>query len=77
MLTVDIKYQPRAKFRNKAKILFATNHAVGTKEDDSALLRRVVCIPFRYSVPREAQDQELLAKLKQERDAILTRALIA
>ena len=77
MLTVDIKYQPRAKFRNKAKILFATNHAVGTKEDDSALLRRVVCIPFRYSVPREAQDQELLAKLKQERDAILTRALLA
>ena len=77
LVSVDVKYQPRIKFRNTAKFLFATNHRFGTRIPDDALLRRVVTIPFRYSVPVEAQDPALLDKLQAERTAIITKALLA
>jgi len=77
MLTADVKYQPRIRFRNTAKLLFGTNHAVGTKAQDDALMRRLVVVPFGHSVPMEEQDHDLKAKLLYERDAIITKALLA
>ena len=77
MLTADVKYQPRIRFRNTAKLLFGTNHAIGTKAQDDALMRRLVVVPFGHSVPLEEQDHDLKAKLLYERDAIITKALLA
>jgi len=77
LVSVDVKYQPRIKFRNTAKFLFATNHRFGTRIPDDALLRRVVTVPFRFTVPVEAQDPALLDKFQAERTAIITKALLA
>lgn len=77
MLTADVKYQPRIRFRNTAKLLFGTNHAIGSKTQDDALMRRLVVVPFGHSVPLEEQDHDLKAKLLYERDAIITKALLA
>lgn len=60
LVTVDVKYQPRIKFRNSATFIFATNHAVTTTMRDDAFFRRLVVVPFRYSVPRERQNRKLL-----------------
>ena len=77
LVSADVKYQPRIKFRNTAKFLFGTNHRFGTCIPDDALLRRVVTVPFRFTVPVEAQDPALLDKFQAERTAIITKALLA
>lgn len=77
LVTADVKYQPRAKFRNSATFLFGTNHVVTLTQSDPAFLQRLVVIPFRYTVPREQQDRQLLGKLLTERDAIVTSAINA
>ncbi len=77
MLTADVKYLPRIRFRNTAKLLFGTNHAIGSKTQDDALMRRLVVVPFAHSVPLEEQDHDLKAKILCERDTIITRALLA
>lgn len=77
LVTADVKYQPRAKFRNSATFLFGTNHAVSLTQSDPAFLQRLVAIPFRYSIPREQQDRGLLEKLLTERDAIVASAMNA
>lgn len=77
LVTADVKYQPRAKFRNSATFLFGTNHAVALTQSDPAILQRLVVIPFRYAIPREQQDRQLLEKLLIERDAIVASAMNA
>lgn len=77
LVTADVKYQARAKFRNSATFLFGTNHAVTLTQSDPAFLQRLVVIPFRYTVPREQQDRQLLEKLLTERDAIVATAIRA
>jgi putative DNA primase/helicase len=77
LVTADVKYQPRAKFRNSATFLFGTNHAVTLTQSDPAFLQRLVVIPSRHTVPREQQDRQLLEKLLTERDAIVVTAIRA
>lgn len=77
LVTADVKYQPRAKFRNSATFLFGSNHAVALTQSDPAFLQRLVVIPCRYSIPREQQDRQLLEKLLTERDAIVASAMNA
>lgn len=77
LVTADVKYQPRAKFRNSATFLFGTNHAVALTQSDPAFLQRIVTVPFRHSIPRERQDRQLLEKLLTERDAIVASAMNA
>lgn len=77
LVTADVKYQPRAKFRNSATFLFGSNHAVALTQSDPAFLQRLVVIPFRYAIPREQQDRQLLEKLLAERDAIVATAMNA
>lgn len=72
-----------AKFRNvefdqvSCKLLFGSNHLLALAEQDEAFLARLVAIPFRYAVPEDRQDKNLLQKLESERPAIVLRALAA
>lgn len=75
LISADVKYQDRVKFRNTATFLFGTNHAVSLTQPNPAFLQRLVVIPFRYYVPRERQDRRLLDKLLVERDAIVASAM--
>ncbi len=79
-LTGDPRIDSEEKFvQNRTvvhhcKFLYASNHPIRTKEEDEAFYRRLVLIPFLYSVPDEDKDYQLLDKLWMERNAIATKA---
>lgn len=56
------------------KFLFASNHPIRLKEDDEAFYRRLVLIPFIYSIDDEDKDYQLAEKIWNERHAIATKA---
>lgn len=62
------------QFVPTAKLFFASNKAFVFKHPDYALYRRMVIIPFEYSIPPEKQDKHLFDKLMNERDAIFSLA---
>lgn len=77
VVTVDVKYQPRIKFRNRATFILASNHPLLSKDFDSALINRAVVIPFRFSVPRKRQNLRLRELFEMEKDSIIWKALQA
>lgn len=77
LISADVKYQPRIKFRNTAKFLFGTNHTVSIAGKDPAFFQRLVVLPFRYSVPKEKQDKFIQEHFQQEKDAIVSQAVYA
>lgn len=62
------------QFIPTAKLFFASNKPYVFKHPDMALYRRMVVIPFEYSVPPEQQDKQLFDKLMEERDVIFSLA---
>lgn len=62
------------QFVPTAKLFFGSNKPYTYKNPDLALYRRMVFIPFEYSVPPEEQDKELLNKLEAERDVVFSLA---
>ena len=62
------------QFVPTAKLFFASNKPYTYKNPDLALYRRMVFIPFEYSIPPEDQDKELLTKLEAERDVVFSLA---
>lgn len=62
------------QFVPTAKLFFASNKPYTYKNPDLALYRRMVLIPFEYSIPPEKQDKELLNKLENERDVVFSLA---
>lgn len=73
--TVNQKYVPEFRYRNRAKLLFATNFPIRLVEPDDALWNRLVYLPFRYSIPKDRQDPTLFEAFQAEKDAIVSRAL--
>ena len=67
--------QTKESFVASCKLLFATNHKLVLKLADDAFLKRIVFIPFLYSVPEDEQDPNLLDKLKEERSAIFNEIM--
>lgn len=76
-VTADVKYQNRIKFKCSASFLLATNHALLTRDQDTAFLRRAVTIPFQYTVEKPQQDYTLKAQILSEKNAIIYRAIQA
>lgn len=62
------------QFIPTAKLFFASNKPYVFKHPDMALYRRMVLIPFEYSIPPEKQDKQLFDKLIAERDVIFSLA---
>lgn len=77
LISADVKYQPRIKFRNTATFFFGSNHTVSISGSDPAFFQRMVVLPFRYSVPKEKQDKFIQERFQQEKDAIVTQAVYA
>lgn len=75
MLSASIKYMPSINFINTAKFFFASNHAVIPHIRDEAFLKRLVVVPFFFSVPEDVQDRRLGEKLAAERDGVIAKAL--
>lgn len=62
------------QFIPNVKLFFSSNTPYVFKHPDLALYRRMVIIPFEYSIPPEKQDKQLLDKLLEERDVIFSLA---
>lgn len=58
-------------FRPSLKLWIAGNHKPGLKNVDKAMRRRVNVIPFTVTIPEEARDKDLSAKLRGEWPIIL------
>jgi putative DNA primase/helicase len=76
VITAEEKYEPAFAFKNRAKLLFASNYPVKISEADEAFWNRFIYIPFNRSVPPELQDKTLLNKFIIEKDSIVTKALL-
>ncbi len=75
-MNVEEKCEPIFNYKNRAKLLFASNSPISLYEEDDAFWKRLVYIPFDVSVPPEKQDRSLLQKFMNEKDSIVSKALI-
>lgn len=75
--TVEIeqKYMAKFNYRNRAKLLFASNFPIELYENDDAFWKRMVFLPFDYSISKSNQNTDLLKMLQEERDAVVSEAL--
>lgn len=74
-ITIDIKYENRKRFVCKSKIICTSNNAIKLVDPDGALFKRMVVIPFQYSVDPQKMDYDLLEKIQTEKSAIFNIAL--
>lgn len=68
------KYVQSKTVVHHCKFLFASNHPLRLKYDDEAFWRRLLLIPFIYSVDEKERDYNLISRLWKERNAIATKA---
>jgi putative DNA primase/helicase len=57
-------YQEAFEFPPQFKLWLAANHAPRVKDDDTALWRRILRIPFDHVVPKERRDPAVKAQLR-------------
>ncbi len=78
-ITSERKYDKQRELHSDMRFLFASNFpvTVSRSDDDDAFWDRMVIIPFPVSIKREDMDKDLLEKLLEERDAIITLCLQA
>lgn len=69
LMTVEEKYKPLATMAPAINLVFASNFPIRMAEEDTALLSRMVVIPFRFSIPTEQQDHLLTQKILADRTA--------
>lgn len=77
LIAHEVKYKDVKANRWTCKLLFSTNHPLKLKNYDKAFLERIVCIPFQYQVPKNEQNENLLASFENEREYIINKALFA
>ncbi len=77
LVSAPKKYEANRQFRFLGTFVIATNHSIYTAGEDDALMKRLITLPFRYTVPKEQQDPFLLEKLLPERDAVASKAIEA
>lgn len=75
-ITADVKNKSQVTFVARAKLVIASNYTLRAvyAANDPAFQRRLMIIPFNFATPKLEQDQKLLSKLLEERDAIATDA---
>lgn len=74
-ISIEGKSTDVQSFKNRSRFLFGSNYSIRLSDYDEAFIKRLVTIPFRISVDRNAQDPYLFDKLYQERDYIVWKAV--
>lgn len=64
-------YGSEFEFTPKFKLWMATNHKPIIRGTDKGIWRRLIVIPFKYTIPDDQVDKHLEQKLEQELPAIL------
>src|SRR5699024_4512272 len=75
MITVEEKYKQSHEMVIRFHFLFATNGNFSPQKYDSGWVNRIIAVPFMYETPENKQIPNLLEKLLEEKDAIVTKAL--
>lgn|GEM_PF-2666204 len=75
-IVINQKYIPAFSTVCTTKLLYGTNHPIRLSSNDPAFWERVVIIPMLRSIPEEERDHHLLEKLWDERDGIVTKAVL-
>lgn len=70
-ITARFLYHENFTFRPQFKLWFATNEAPEVRGQDQGIWRRLLKIPFNYTVPAEKRDRNLQSVLKKEASGIL------
>lgn len=65
------KYENPIMFPETHKLWIDCNHKPVVRGTDNAIWNRLHMIPFTVTIPKDKQDRQLLAKLKQEAQGIL------
>ena len=75
-LTVEKKNKNPFSFQSSARLLFSCNSIPKNYGDRSeGFYRRLIILRFKYTVPKEKRDPELLEKFRMEADGIFLFAL--
>lgn len=75
-VSIEEKYKAPRSAKISCKLVFSSNHEIVLPAGDEAFARRMLLIPFRYSIPKAHQDPHLLDRLLDERAGILYRAIL-
>lgn len=75
-VSIEEKYKAPRSAKISCKLVFSSNHEIVLPAGDEAFARRMLLIPFRYSVPKAHQDPHLLDRLLDEHAGILYRAIL-
>ena len=75
MITVEEKYKQSHEMVIRFHFLFGTNGNFSPQKYDSGWVNRIIAVPFMYETPENKQIPNLLEKLLEEKDAIVTKAL--
>jgi len=75
LISVPERYKKNVQFVCTAKIVSATNHPLLTQKADTAFQKRIVTIPFAYTVENKVEGLEEM--LYAERDGIVAKAMAA
>lgn len=79
-ITARRLYGAPFSFKNKSTLIFSCNNLPEIKnklyQDNSALFKRLIIIPFLISIPEDEQDKDLFQKLIKEKNLIFRWSLI-
>lgn len=79
LISTEQKYEKIKEIRTNMRFLFGSNFPVTLpkEDDDDAFWERMIIIPFLYSIDKGEADPNILSKLMQEKDGIVTQCLLA
>jgi len=78
-ITTDQKYEKMKNVHSNMRFLFGSNYpvTVAKDDDDESFWNRMIIIPFRHSVEKCDMDYELMEKMVEEKDEIISLCLKA
>lgn len=62
-------YKELFEFMPQFKLWLAANHAPKLKDDDDAIWRRILRVPFEYTIPKDKRDPKIKATLRNPKIA--------
>jgi|WetSurMetagenome_2_1015567.scaffolds.fasta_scaffold88981_2 P4 family phage/plasmid primase-like protien len=74
-MTIDRKHREPIEIKPTAKLLISTNALPRFNDKSQAIWRRVILVPFDFTVEENKQNKNLADELKEELPGILNRAL--
>ena len=74
-ITVEEKYKKQHEMTVRFHFLFGTNGSFSTAKYDSGWVNRIIAVPFIHEMPENKQDADLIKRLFEEKDAIITKIL--